>query len=195
MPDATHAALVTRAVAYLRNRRRCVLYVAECNVASEAPDAVGWTCHGECILIECKATRADFFADAKKPHRAGGAGVGHTRYYLVPAGLVSVADVPAGWGLLSLKGRGLIETVRPETRETHDEKTNAALLLHLARRGCDYDPAALHAKIEATREKQREDARRDRGIRAEGDRLRAEMLERHRARFEETHGPLFGLPA
>lgn len=165
----THADLVKRAVSYLRSRR-CVLYGTEVRGSSvwtgskritpEIPDAIGWTYDGRCIVVECKTSRSDFLADQKKPHRQG-LGVGHERYYLAPVGVLTTADVPAGWGLLVVDGRRLEQKVyiHPRAIDDHDCVAATQLMLHLARRACDYDPAKLHAKIEEERAKQRGDAR------------------------------------
>ncbi|HEX9951766.1 MAG TPA: hypothetical protein VGB53_08365 [Rubricoccaceae bacterium] len=186
MPSPTHQTLVKKAVAFLRYKASCVLFVPECGVTSECPDAVGWTAHGECVVVECKASRADFFADRKKPHRAPGAGVGHTRYFLVPDGLVKADEVPEGWGLLALSGRSVFTVVRAERRHDHDERTNATLLLHLARRACDYEPASLVAKIEAERERTRAVAALDRERQREWAAQRNIQLAGLRERYPES---------
>ena len=70
------------------------------------PDAIGWKkkCHS--VLVECKASRADFLADAAKPWRQRPeTSVGAERYYLAPRGLIRVDEIPAGWGLLEVNGR------------------------------------------------------------------------------------------
>lgn len=51
------------------------------------------------LMIEAKCSRADFFADSKKPERVAG-GLGVYRFYICPAGLISPAELPARWGLL-----------------------------------------------------------------------------------------------
>jgi hypothetical protein len=100
------------AVAWLR-RYRCGVVLSEQACASgEMPDAIGWkkACHS--VLVECKASRADFLADAEKPWRQKPeTGVGSERYYLAPRGLIRVDEIPSGWGLLEVSGHE-IETVR-----------------------------------------------------------------------------------
>lgn len=62
--------------------------------------------HGS-VLVEIKTSRSDFFADAVKPHRAGiTVGMGRYRYYMCPEGLITLDDVPHGWGLLWVNHRG-----------------------------------------------------------------------------------------
>lgn len=55
------------------------------------------------ILIECKATRADFHGDKKKPFRQPGKwdiGLGQDRYYMAPPGVLAVDLIPEGWGFM-----------------------------------------------------------------------------------------------
>lgn len=69
-------------------------------VNGEQPDAIGWR-DGLSILIECKVSRADFLADKNKAFRADPTkGMGDWRFYLCPPGVITVEDLPAGWGLL-----------------------------------------------------------------------------------------------
>ena len=66
----------------------------------EVPDVIGWAGTGS-VMIECKASRADFLRDATKPSRKKPAlGMAHRRYYLCPAGVLKVEDMPPRWGLL-----------------------------------------------------------------------------------------------
>jgi hypothetical protein len=66
----------------------------------EQPDVIGWR-NTISILVECKASRADFLADKRKPFRADPSkGLGDWRFYLCAEGLISVRELPAGWGLL-----------------------------------------------------------------------------------------------
>lgn len=106
----THEKLVKAAVAWLR-RYGCGVVLSEQSCASgETPDAIGWkrACHS--VVVECKISRADFLADADKTFRMKPEkGMGCERFYLAPAGLISVNEVPPGWGLLELRGRELIE--------------------------------------------------------------------------------------
>src|SRR5256886_8415123 len=108
----THEKLVKAAVAWLR-RYRCGVVLSEQSCASgETPDAIGWKrgCHS--VLVECKISRADFLIDREKPfRRKQGSGMGCERFYLVPAGLLSAQDLPAGWGLLEMHGRAVHITV------------------------------------------------------------------------------------
>jgi hypothetical protein len=102
----THEKLVARAVAWLR-RYGCGIVLSEQSCSSgETPDAIGWkrACHS--VVVECKLSRADFLADGEKPfRRKPEKGMGCERYYMTQAGLVMAGELPAGWGLLELRGR------------------------------------------------------------------------------------------
>jgi hypothetical protein len=105
----THAALVARAITWLRTTRRCAFVLSEmqCNWL-ESPDAIGFSKQYS-TLIECKVSRGDFRRDAQKRARREGVGMGYYRFYMVPAELVrrheangfneELATVE-GWGLL-----------------------------------------------------------------------------------------------
>lgn len=71
-------------------------------ISGERPDAIGWR-DGISILIECKASHADFLADRKKPFRAetdNQQGMGDWRFYLCPPEIIKPEELPEGWGLL-----------------------------------------------------------------------------------------------
>lgn len=102
----THAELVERAEAYLWSAG-CGLVLREFGTlyTSEIPDVIGWRATIS-MVIECKASRSDFLADARKPFRATPeAGMGNWRFYLTPPYLVQPQELPAGWGLLEVRGR------------------------------------------------------------------------------------------
>jgi len=113
----THEKLVAKAVAWLRSYR-CGVVLSEQNCASgETPDAIGWKrgCHS--VIVECKTSRADFFIDLEKPfRRKSESGMGCERFYLTPAALLHPKEVPAGWGLLEVRGRE-IEIVAPSSKK------------------------------------------------------------------------------
>lgn len=104
----THAQLVEKAVRWLRHYRCGVVLSEQACVSGEMPDAIGWKRANHSVLVECKVTRADFLVDRAKPFRLKPEqGVGCERFYLVPAGLVGRDELPAGWGLLEIRGRGV----------------------------------------------------------------------------------------
>jgi hypothetical protein len=100
------------AVAWLRRYRCGVVLSEQACVSGEMPDAIGWkkACHS--VLVECKASRADFLADREKPFRQRPElGVGCERYYFAPCGLIRAEELPEGWGLLEVRDRE-IETAK-----------------------------------------------------------------------------------
>jgi hypothetical protein len=112
----THAQLVEKAVRWLRAYRCGVVLSEQACASGEMPDAIGWkqACHS--VLVECKVTRADFLADRAKPFRQKpGKGVGSERFYLTPPALVTIEELPPGWGLLEYR-RGRIEVVQDSAR-------------------------------------------------------------------------------
>lgn len=112
----THDKLVSKAVAWLRSYG-CGMVLSEQSCASgETPDAIGWKrgCHS--VVVECKISRGDFLTDREKPfRRKPDKGMGCERFYLTPAGLVSPPALPAGWGLLELRGR-VVEINLPSSK-------------------------------------------------------------------------------
>jgi hypothetical protein len=104
----THARLVEMAEAWLR-RSRCGIVLSEQGCCSgEMPDAIGWKGRNHSIVIECKISRADFFADAEKPWRRDPAiALGCERYYAAPKAMLVPKEIPEGWGLLEVEGREL----------------------------------------------------------------------------------------
>lgn len=85
-------------------------------------------------MIEVKVTRSDFLADRKKPHRQGGKGMGSWRYYMAPEGLISVGELPDGWGLIEVNRRGHCKVL-------------AGAMLDVKNLGYD----AMHAQVAAWR--------------------------------------------
>ena len=113
----THAQLVQKAVEWLRSYRCGVILSEQACANGEVPDAIGWkrACHS--VLVECKISRADFLADRAKPFRQKPeTGVGCERFYLLPAGLLRLEELPAGWGLLEYRNCR-IEVVRAGSRK------------------------------------------------------------------------------
>lgn len=99
----THDDLVLRAERWLKSQGCGVVFRDEFKAAThngELPDAIGWR-DGLSILVECKASRADFLADKGKPFRqAPESGMGDWRFFLCTPDIITIADLPEGWGLL-----------------------------------------------------------------------------------------------
>ncbi len=103
-----HKELVDRAERWLRNSFNCGVVLTELvayTTSGETPDAIGWVWN-KSILVECKTSRSDFFADQKKrSRRPGFQALGYWRFYLTPPGLIKAEEVPEGWGLYEIHGR------------------------------------------------------------------------------------------
>jgi hypothetical protein len=110
-----HAQLVVRAADWLRRRYGCGIVLSEQYCATgEIPDVIGWKASCQSVLVECKASRGDFLADANKAFRVEpGAALGSKRLYMAPAGMIAPAELPKHWGLLECKGREVDLAVKP----------------------------------------------------------------------------------
>lgn len=117
----THEKLVDLAVRWLRRYRCGVILSEQACISGEVPDAIGWknACHS--VLVECKASRADFLVDREKPFRQKPeTGVGCERFYLAPRRLVRPEELPRGWGLIEVFGRDA-EVVQPSAKNLRSQ--------------------------------------------------------------------------
>jgi hypothetical protein len=105
-----HRELCNAAVCWLEGTMRCNVALSGIASTREIPDAIGWSTrnpHYGSIVVECKTTTSDFYADKLKKHQVR---MGDFRYFLVPKGLVSVEVLKANYpdhGLLYLTGHGV----------------------------------------------------------------------------------------
>lgn len=132
-----HSDLVVLAARWLR-RRYPIVITEIASAALEAPDALGVSSWGGTTLIECKASRADFLADAKKRFRRDpDIGMGIHRYYLCPAGMIGASELPKGWGLLYVteNRRGVYQKVKAAPQERSAEAEQSVLVSILRRIG------------------------------------------------------------
>lgn len=114
----THKELCALAVNWLqrpmsRSGPGCTVAVSETAnwINGEVPDAIGWRPYRHArsgsVVVEVKVSRADFLADANKPHRKVAVdGMGAYRYFMAPEGVIKLADLPAKWGLVEVNARG-----------------------------------------------------------------------------------------
>jgi hypothetical protein len=104
------------------------------SAAWETPDVFGW--HGGfSVLLECKASRADFLADRKKYHRVHPEmGLGCQRYYVAPRGLISKDELPDKWGLVEIGDKGNTRVVQPSMIFDANVRAEVSILLSLLRR-------------------------------------------------------------
>ncbi len=99
---ATHQDLVMIGDKWLKKRgvQVSMREIGAYTTNGEKPDIIGWTSNNT-VLIECKTSRSDFFADRKKLFRhVPDKGMGDYRLYLCPEGILKPEDMPSGWGLL-----------------------------------------------------------------------------------------------
>ena len=102
----THAFLVKMAEAWLRTRGYRIVLSEQTANPHEVPDVIGWKADCYSLVVECKVSRSDFFADQKKtarvkPERA----MGCERYYLTPNNMVHPGELRGGWGLLEVHNK------------------------------------------------------------------------------------------
>ena len=116
-------------------RGTCAVVLTELvTVNRETPDVLGW--HGQgSFLIECKTSRSDFKADAKKhPRVHPETGLGDFRYMLTPKSLLDAGEMPERWGLLEATPRGGVKIVRHAERQRGDKEAECSVLLSTLRR-------------------------------------------------------------
>ena len=72
----------------------------------EIPDVIGFNSCGT-FLLEAKTSRADFLIDKNKPFRKMPQyGMGDWRFYICKKGLVTIEELPEGWGLIEVNEKG-----------------------------------------------------------------------------------------
>ena len=110
----THKKLTERASQWLKNAKQCNPVFSEQGSAnfSEMPDAIGFK-SDLCIVVECKISKSDLYADRKKKFRESG-GLGDLRYYFMPESLYQECkDFDfKGWGLVVLTENNVVKKVR-----------------------------------------------------------------------------------
>lgn len=140
MSDWTHKKLVKRMAAWLKGTKRMTVVCAELSTRnSETPDVIGWIGGAASVLIECKVSRPDFLADAKKFFRRhADMGMGDKRYVAAPPGLIRPDELPDKWGLLEptpytgMKGDYIREVVEAQPQKS--SKRNECVMLMSALR-------------------------------------------------------------
>lgn len=107
IPTYTHRELVEIAYRWVMVRGSCGFAFKELvTAAPEIPDVIGFGSGSHSVMIECKTSRSDFFADRNKPFRFPGCeALGKFRYYCVPSGLIKAEELPEGWGLINVDER------------------------------------------------------------------------------------------
>ncbi len=109
----THAHLVKLAETWLRSRGCLIVLSEQTADAREVPDVIGWRSDCHSLLVECKISRADFFADQKKRVRLKPQiGMGCERYYLTPKCMIRGEELRSGWGLLEVHNKEVVLTAK-----------------------------------------------------------------------------------
>lgn len=142
--NITHDELVELGRQWLSNRSPIV--ITEIAACSESPDVLGFACsyrkeikgrahyNSGSILIECKASRSDFYADKKKFFRRYPEhGLGCFRYFLTPKGLINSTELPEKWGLMETTGKQ-IRVVKIAEAQEFSERNEITVLVSAIRR-------------------------------------------------------------
>ena len=115
MKEITHKKLTELAKFWLKSSKQCNPVFSEqwSQNFSEMPDAIGFKTDS-CIVVECKTSKSDLYADRKKKFRESG-GLGNERYYCLTEELFEQCkDFDfKGWGVIIYKvNYGQIRKVR-----------------------------------------------------------------------------------
>ena len=127
MNKNAHWELCQVAKRWLLNTVGCSFAFSELKAfTTEEPDAIGWKYSGkESYLIEVKVSRNDFHADKKKSFRKyPEQGMGKFRYYMTPPKLLTVDDLPAGWGLLEVQGKNRVRVIHGQHPKNYNIDPN-----------------------------------------------------------------------
>lgn len=124
----THTKCVAAAALYISKRYPVTLPEFFTHNA-ELPDVIGFK-NTDSVVVECKVSRGDFFADRKKSFRIKPEeGMGDWRYYCCQKDLIRKEEVPDGWGLLYVYPNGKVREVKssyvmPPADERYDWRTS-----------------------------------------------------------------------
>lgn len=107
MFDMTHDEIAEFAAERMRKRGYHMSWANMRSVScGEQPDVLALKNFNDVVVIEVKVSRADFFADRKKPWRkAHHGGIGTERIYLTPPDLLRPEEIPYGWQLWEVHGK------------------------------------------------------------------------------------------
>ncbi len=128
-----HNHLVALAARWLR-RDHALVITEMASAMTEQPDALGFKNERYTTVVECKASRGDFLADARKVfRREPERGMGLHRYYLCLAGLISADELPDRWGLLYAQGKR-VHVMRQSAWQPKSAEAETGVLLSAFRR-------------------------------------------------------------
>lgn len=136
--DSLHYQLCCLGAKFLKSRKNAepwetpnkYVVVELVTLTAENPDI--WATNGyQTTLVEVKTSHADFLADKKKWVRSEAADIadkclGNFRYYLCPAGVIAINELPDKWGLLEFDGKNII---KKKSATYQKSSTDAELLV------------------------------------------------------------------
>jgi len=99
----------------------------------EQPDVLGYSTKTT-ILIECKTSRSDFYAEKNKPFRLLEEGIGGQRWYLAPKGIIPIEALPDKWGLLEVTPDKKIHVTKYAELQPRDYHGEMNMLISTVRR-------------------------------------------------------------
>jgi hypothetical protein len=110
----------------------CSVIITEMTTAAwEIPDAIGFH-NGRSTLVECKASITDFKSDKNKYFRQNPEmGMGTSRYFMVPKGLLRESKIPNGWGVIEVSDNKKTRVTRVSEVFEADHRQETTLLLSL----------------------------------------------------------------
>ena len=134
-PALTHKQMVRRMALWLRNHKKCPVVFAELTTQNtETPDVIGFHGAGGSTLIECKISRADYLADSNKIFRRYlELGMGDTRYFAAPKGMLKPEELPENWGLLEVEER-CVRIKKEAIHQPADKRCEVKMLMSAIRR-------------------------------------------------------------
>jgi len=139
-----HAMLIEAAAKWLA-KCHSVVITDMVSATGETPDAIGWAAWHS-TLIECKASRADFMADADKRHRRDGQGMGDFRYFMAPAGIIPLELLPEKWGLIEVAPDNRVRVAVKPQQCSNDKGSERTLLISALRRIGQNPPHGVSVK-------------------------------------------------
>lgn len=141
----THSDLVLAAASWLKAQRCAVVITDMVTAGGETPDAIGFTSWNS-ILVECKASRADFRRDAEKACRRRGGGMGCERFYMAPEGMLKPEEIPEGWGLIEINALGKARRRKDSKSRMVEDRSEITLLISALRRIGQNPPCGISVK-------------------------------------------------
>lgn len=133
MSSELHKALVQAAADWVK-KRYPVVVTEVVTYARENPDVIGFKSN-QSILVECKASRNDYYRDKHKiTRRFPEKGMGRIRFYCAPKGVINPKNLPEGWGLLVYNNGKVRAIKKPDHYLPCNARDEVTLLVSVLRR-------------------------------------------------------------